>query len=305
MLKFLFKRSKKSSESSSQKRIDLFQRPLNSFQSVSQEKHIPNQTLSFKEVESDVNEKIKVFQRYVDSVKEASLKLEELTKMLKAGEITEETYRQLIGELGSQLSVSIEGIFKLREALELDRAKAKLEWAKEKIQMDSLKIQDNMYVDEFSGRYSPVYRWEEITSKIDKVLSSLTIMEEVSILEQYLSLIKDSLGGISSKAEFKEGKELCKRRLNLILEKWASIRRGKMDELINLDLKASEIEEKINEIDVRFAVGEIDRGTYESKISVLQGSLKNVRKEISEIRSLIDSVDMKIFRCQELLREIL
>jgi len=309
LLEFLFKRSKKSSEASRQKRIDMFQRTLNSSQTVPQEKQVLNRTLSFKEVEDDVNKKIKDFQRYVDSVKEASLKLEELTKMLKSGEITEETYKLLMRELGSQLSVSIEGIFKLREALELDRAKAKLEWAKEKIRMDSLEIPENlnhMYEDDFSRRYSPLYRWEEITSKIDKVLSSLTIAEEVSILEQYLSLIKDSLDGdASSEAGFKEGKELCERRLNLILEKWSSLRRSKMDELINLDLKASEIEERIKEIEVRFAVGEIDRSAYESNISVLQGSLKNLKKEISEIRSLIDSVDMKIFRCQELLREIM
>jgi len=311
LLRFLFRRSKQSSDEALQKRrIDLFQRQLNTFKTAPQEKRIPNQTLSFKEIEDEVNGKIKDFQHYVEYVKEASLKLEELTKMLKSSEISEETYKLLMGELGDQLSISVKEIYKLRKALELDRAKAKLEWAKEKIGMNSARANPPemriIYEDEYGRRFSPSYKWEEIISKIDKVLSSLTIMEEVSILEQYLSFIKDFVeGGRSSEAKLKEGKELCERRLNLISDEWSSIRRSKMDEMMNLDIKASEIEDKIKEMEVRFAVGEIDQNTYESSMGALQRSLKNVKKEISDIRNTIDNVDMKIFRCQELVRDIL
>jgi chromosome segregation ATPase len=82
------------------------------------------------------------------------------------------------------------------------------------------------------------------------------------------------------------------------------MRREKIGRIMDLELQASQIRDNIKEVEVRFAVGEMDRNIYESKISALQSSLRKIEREISEIRNYIDEIDLKIFRSSELLREI-
>ena len=69
---------------------------------------------------------------------------------------------------------------------------------------------------------------------------------------------------------------------------------------MSLELEATNVKDEIKEAEVRFSVGEVEQELFERKMSVLQSTLKKVEKEISEIRSFIDDMDMKIFRCTEL-----
>lgn len=251
-----------------------------------------------------MSEELKAFQTYVKSIKETSLKLEELIKMLESGDITENAYGLIIDELGDQLSVTVDEIFKLREMLDLSRARAKLEWAKEKIGLKELETPERQTMLRGDPYYhSPLYRWEELVSKIDAALSSLTMEEELSIIERYLALIKERLASKVGSEEIERTRTVCRQRLDSIAEKWVSIRRGKIEQVMNLELKASQTREETKEAEVRFAVGELDQHGYEYRMSSLQGSLKSIEREISETRGFIDEIDMKIFRCSEMLRE--
>ncbi|MCD6470624.1 hypothetical protein J7L29_07495, partial [Candidatus Bathyarchaeota archaeon] len=59
------------------------QKQLENFQS-SMEKRISLWNLSIRQIENEVNNYLKDFQSYIKDVKDASLRLEELTKMLKS-----------------------------------------------------------------------------------------------------------------------------------------------------------------------------------------------------------------------------
>jgi len=310
LLGFLFRRSRKTPNIPVQKSrlVHPTQRQLDGFQTFSQEKERAFPVASATQTEDEVNEELKAFQSCVKSIKETSLKLEELAKMFKSGQIPENAYKLIIKELGDQISISVEEIFKLRELLELARVRAKLEWAKEKIGLKEFETPDHQRMlagDAYLTRelYSPLNKWEEMTSKIDGALSSLTLEEEASIIEQYLSLIKERLSAKAGIEDIERGKAACKERLSSISERWTSIRRDKIERVMNLELKASQIKEDMKEVEVRFAVTELGQGAYEYKVSALQGSLKNVEREISDIRKSIDEMDMKIFRCSDLVRE--
>jgi len=289
---------------------------LNSYQDSTQEKQPPSWSSSIRQVESEVNDNLKAFQSHVEEVKDISLRLEELTKMLKSGEIPENVYELIMNELGEQLSISIEEIFRLREILEIAKVKAKLEWAREKIKLKDLStsssklpeppkmiLQEGIYTRR--DVYLPLYRWQEIVNRIDEALSSLTIDEELSLIEKYLTLIKEKekVSPSTGSKEIERAKEICKQRLKAISEKWSSIRRSKIERIMNLELKSSQLRDEIKEIEVRFAVGEIDENVYEYRISTARASARKIEKEISDIRNYIDDMDMKIFRSSELLRE--
>jgi len=305
LLGFLFKRSKKTLNNSLQKSrfFDSSQKKLNSFQTPPRESRLNTQAVSVGQLRDEVNENLKAFQSCVKAIKETSLKLEELNKILKSGEISENVYMLIMKELSERLLVSFEEMLNLRRMLELSRTRAKLEWAKDKKELEEMV---SMLKEDASLKrdlYAPLYRWENIISDINKALSSLTIEEELSLIEQYLSLTKEFLNREAQSEEVKRSKMLCKQRLKSISERWTSIRRDKIEQVMNLELKSSKLKEDIKEVEVMFAVGELDQRTYESKMSVLQGMVKNVEKKISDIQRYIDEMDMKIFRCLELLRE--
>ncbi|MBS7606453.1 hypothetical protein KEJ14_01225 [Candidatus Bathyarchaeota archaeon] len=286
--------------------LNAAQKRLENFHTSSKEE----QSLRFptiKQIESEVNEQLKIFQSHIKDIKYSSLRLEELIKMFKSGEISENAYKLLMDELSSSLSLSIEGIFRVRESLEILRARAKIEWAKEKLDFEVEKREmsgKTLGEEQYYRRevYSPLYKWQEIVNRIDEALSSLKFEDELSIIERYL-LITRERKNVKTK-EVEEALEICRQRLNILSEKWAAVRRDKISQVMNLELKASQIRDEIKEVEVRFAVGELSRSIYESRMSVLQGSLRKVEKEISEIRGYIDEIDLKIFRISELLREM-
>lgn len=254
-----------------------------------------------------MNDEIKAFHSYVKQMKEVSLSLEELTKLFKSGEISENAYRLIMKDLGDQLSVSVEEIFKLREVLGLARARAKLEWAREKVGLEEFRTLENQRKDytlelkEIRSMDWPLNKWEEVVSRIDVALSSLTMGEEILIIEQYLSLIKERFASAKAESEEVERvKGLCEQRLGLISERWGTIKREKIERVMILELEASQKKDDIKEVEVRFTVGEIDQTSFEYKISALRGSLKRIIKEISDIRNYTDDMDRKIFRCSEL-----
>ena len=310
-----FKRSSKSSNKQKGGMFDPYQRQLEIFQTQSQpqERRPITKPTSTKQVEDEMDEVLKAFQTYVKEVKEASLKLNELKKMLKSGEIPKSAYNIILEELGTQLSISIEEIYRLRETLELAKAKAKLEWAKEKIGIKEFeesiltKLKDDAYLrhDAYLKRelYAPLYKWKELIERIDSVLSSLTVDEEISIIEQYLYLIKEGASIIGGSEEIERAKSVCQKRLDSISKRWTTIRSQKMEEVMDLELKASRIKNEIKEVEVRFAVGELEQSEYDYRISTLRGALNRVEKEMSEIRNYIEDIDTRIFRCSELMRE--
>ncbi|MDH5687516.1 MAG: hypothetical protein OEZ48_06620 [Candidatus Bathyarchaeota archaeon] len=321
MVGFLFKRFRKSKTEN--RVIDPYQRQLNGFHNLQQDRKATlGPRVSISQIEDEVKENLKAFQSYIEGIKETSLKLEELRKMLRSGEISENVYKLISDKLGEQLSVSLEEIFKLREALELAQAKGKLELAGEKMAAGESERTGSRgarsketYVADLQEQkiaraltrssvyYPSVYRWEEIVSKIDAAISSMTIEEEASIIEQYLSLINERISPESGSEKAERGKALCRQRLNSISEKWASIRREKIEKLMNIEIRSSQTKNEIEELELRFAVGELDQRSYEYKMNTLQVRLKEVETEISNIRDTMDEVDMRIFRCSELLRE--
>lgn len=293
----IFKKSKdKKTVNRAQKRLDEYK--------PAPEKNLPQWALSLREVEEEVDKNLKSLQLRIQDIKETSLKIDELTKMFKAGEISENTYKILLSELSGGLSQSIEEILKTRENLELLRARAKLEWAREKIETEKIAAEylSREYVSRELYRSLPVFRWQEILSRIDNALSSLSFEEELSIIEKYLSIIREK--DFPEKTEEIEAiKRICQQRLNVLSEKWFSTRRDKIKRIMDLEARASQLRDDIKEVEVRFAVGEFDKSIYDLKMGELQGALRNLEKEIASLRDYINEIDQKIFRITELLKE--
>jgi len=300
LFQFLFKSKKRSSRKN--RVSDPFQKQLEFHVTPQKKSRFPSKAISFKQMEDTVKDDLEIFKAHMKEVREASLKLEELENMLKSEEITESTYDVITAELGERMTSSLEEIFKLKEGLELARTRAKLEWAKEKSEMGSAGImEEHARTEQYV--YSPASRWEKLISDIDEALSSLTMDEEISFLERYLSLTKDGNPSKGRLETIERGRELCRKRLESIRGTWSSTRREKVEQMISLEHEASQLKEEIREIEIRFAIGYYDEAAFEARMSDLKANLQRVEREISKLRDYVDEMDRKVFRCSELLEE--
>jgi len=287
----LFKlRSKKRKENSFSNHPEIFNE-------TSRGRLFPSREFSLKETESIVKDELDIFKAHMKEIKETSLMLKELERMHRSGEVAENIYNAIKAELTERMTTSFEEFFKLKESLELIKARAKIAYVKEKAKIDEQNLvtvpTEEIYI------YSAPYGWEKIISNIDQALSSLTIEEEISFLERYLSFTKE---GNPSGETFRTGRELCRKRLESIQESWNLTRREKIERLIALEREVSQLKEKIKETEVRFAIGYYDEASFETQMSSLKADLQRAEGEISDLRKYIDEMDRRLFRCSELLK---
>ncbi|RJS84729.1 hypothetical protein CW702_02075 [Candidatus Bathyarchaeota archaeon] len=259
----------------------------------------PTPIISVDRLREETEQKIKVFLSNVKEMKDLSLKMEELAKLYRSGEISKGIFDVIRAEMGARLATLLEEQFNLREFLEVAKAKAKLEWAKEKIGLKEFEEKRRERYNPENAPHYPLLKWEKVINSIDEAFNSLTIDDEISFISQYLNTIREK----GSSNNVKKGRAFCQQRLDEISKKWSTMRREKIEEIMNLELKASEVRDAIKETEARYAVGEFDENTYENKLGVLQGKLRSIETKIEEIRRYIDDIDMKIFRCLETLRE--
>ena len=295
-----FWRSKPEREESA----DAYQMRLDSFQRVTLERFkspLTAQMVPLERLKEETDEKLRMFRSSIEELKELSLKMDELMKLLESKEISRNIYNIIKADMSNRIFNLLERLFNLREFLELAKVRAKLEWVNEKIGLRNL---ENMFGEGYVSRdfllKSSLSRWEEIINSIDSAFSSLTIDDEITFLSQYLNMVRERE---PSSEEFKRIIAFCQQRLNELSEMWSTVKRDKIEEIMNMELKISEVKDSIKEVEARYMIGEIDESVYEHRIGVLQGELRKLEEKIEETRQHIDDIDAKIFRCLEILRE--
>ncbi len=101
------------------------QTELSEFQPVrlQEEKKItPLPEVTSKHLENEINDNITTFQQYTKQIEETSIRLEEVTKLIKNGEIPQSAYDFIAEDLSKRLSASVEDLFVLRENLECNQS---------------------------------------------------------------------------------------------------------------------------------------------------------------------------------------
>lgn len=273
--------------------------------------------------ENEVDSLVRDFQRCIREVDDATLRLEELRKLSVSGEISQASHELIMNNLGEQLSLGVQEAFRLRESLELARARAKLELAKNSAgrsqRSGEAQTADLRYVRGFKDVVESEYwseagsghmanslnlqHWEGLVAKIESALSSLGVEKEAAITQQYLAVLTEGPRTGTAYQASEGALTMFQKRLRSVSERWVSIRHAKVERILDLELQASQIENQIKEVEARFSVGELSEPVFEHEVNGLKGNLMKLKREISEIRSEIDETDMKIFRASELLEE--
>lgn len=282
--------------------------------------------ISSKQLEEEIKDKIAKFQLHVKQIKEASIRLEESSKLLHSGEISQNIYEILTADLAKQLTSSVGTLLDMKENLELVRSRVMIEKSKNietKAKPSAIQkplptqaLEDLRYVRGYkdvvesqlwtgAGQtvYSPTLgKWDTLISEIDSALSSLPIDKELKIIEKFLLLTKNDAVYETNHERIEKTILVCRQRLRELSEKWDTIRRTKIGQLADLESEAETIRDQMKEVETRFSVGEISQQIYEFENNKLQSKIKNVEKNISEVKGFLNEMDMVVFRLTDLLK---
>jgi hypothetical protein len=254
-------------------------------------------------ISKEAKKSISAFNLLLTSLQDIFLEINEIEKMFKSGEINENTFRLLMNALAKEAITKVNEIYFLRDKLELIKTRAKVEWAREKIELNRVLSPESQKILEWDAHlrkrvYMPLNMWENIISLIEKSLSFLTIERELSIIEQCLLLIKKR--HVNMPIEIIEGyRKICKQRLDVISKNWSLSKRGIIEQISYIEEKISQVKQEIKEAEIRFSVGEFNRDTFERMISRLQDSLKKMEDDYFKMQNYLRDIDEKIFRCFE------
>ncbi|MBS7615551.1 DUF362 domain-containing protein, partial [Candidatus Bathyarchaeota archaeon] len=164
--------------------------------------------ISLKQLEEEIKDKTSKFQQHVKQIEEASIRLDEASKLLDSGEISKNIYDVLMADLAKQLTSSVETLIAMRENLELIRSRAMIERSKNvgaedktiaiqkqppKQEVEDLRfvrgykdvVESQLWTGAGQTVYSPTLeKWDTLISEIDSALSSLPIDKELKIIEK-------------------------------------------------------------------------------------------------------------------------
>ncbi len=261
-----------------------------------------------KNISKEAKEATSAFNIFLTGLQEIFLGISEIEKMLRSGEISENTYQFLMSMLVKEALAKLNEIYLLKDKLELIKARARVEWAREKRELDRLLSPENQRILEWDSHlrknvYMSLNVLEEVISLIEKSLSSLTFEKELAIIEQCLSLIRKKNVSIPMET-IGNYREICKQRLYTISKNWSLSRPSIIKQIASIEEKISQVKEEIKEVEIRFTVGELDRKTYEHKLNYLQASLQKMEEDNLKTQDHLQEIDEKIFRCFEAIKYI-
>jgi len=272
------------------------------------------------DVISEIKNFVDHYRECVDNIVNTLRRLKDAEQLLAREEISRNVYDSLRMEYFTQLMPYIERYFKLKSRLReyKDRLQVLLTRLKLESNKDSTsRIASAINLYRIDSRYrflanksakpaegevsSPIKSPAKLNiSEIEAMLNELVrlesridVMDEISLLEEYLS--------ISIKRNPNLDKSEWEQYLKTVMDRWSEVKSSYLRRLEDLEAKLNELSDAIRENEIRFAVGEYDHDTYNERRIALEKRLNSIKDEIETIQRNIESTDLRILRSLELL----
>lgn len=220
----------------------------------------------------------------MSSVEEITERIYDLQKLITSKEISMEAASSIREEYLSRLLEYAENFFNNLGIIEMERARIRLEL--ERLRSNPL------------ASVSATDALKEDLSRIDRIYRSINF--EVGLIATKYSLVLSSKALSERKIteeEYERQKEVCRRFLDVLAERWSVQKAEFNKKLTELDSDLNKVNEELKEKWVRYRVGEYEEAFYQSTKEPLEKRAKALDERISRIRSYVDGIDSLLFEC--------
>jgi len=218
---------------------------------------------------------------------------DEVVRMYSTGQISREVFDSLMGELKQKMLPLVREYFQLKGRLR--ELEAQLRLATTRLSVEARASESSLYRASFEREQqirSLLNRVGGVLESVQNALKNVSVERELRMLDVLL----DVLTGDELKAW--EG------AIEEVIEGWGRARFTYASRIEELERKIEALNDAMKELEVRFAVGELDRGEYEVKRSALEREVGELQAQLEDLQGKLEDLDFIAARCRELLSRV-
>jgi len=259
------------------------------------------------DLRGSVSRTLEGFNQFIGDLRESYGKMQRLDQLVKEGKIAKPVADSLRSEYLGTLLKSAEEYFRRKDELEGARARVIVEAERLKAEMAiSREGRSGSIVDSESLRIldGQIHQLNYLLDQIDEALEALDLETKLFLVQRYFLSSREALSAEKITEEtFGERRLICKKFLDSVLEDWAVEKRDLVNQISELDNLILNLQGQLKELWVRFMVNEYEKSYYNIKRLELEGELSKSERQASELRSIIDKNDARIFEVSRLISE--
>ena len=214
----------------------------------------------------------------------------EILRMYSTGQISREVFDSLMGELRQKMLPLVKKYFELKAKLR--ELEAQLRIVVTRLSVEAKASESSVYRASFERDQRVRQMLSRVGSSLEDVqnaLKSADVERELRMLDVLLDVLP------------KEEVEAWRQAIEEVAEGWAKARFSYAGRVEELERKIEALNDSLKELEVRFAVGEFDRGEYEVRRSAIEREIGELQAQLEELQEKLEDLDLIAARCREFL----
>jgi len=214
----------------------------------------------------------------------------EILRMYSTGQISQEVFDNLMGELRQKMLPLVRRYFELKAKLR--ELEAQLRLVVTRLSVEARASESSVYRASFERDQRVRQALSRIGGALEDVqnaLKSADVERELRMLDVLLDVLP------------REEAEAWRQAISEVVDGWAKTRFSYAGRVEELERRIESLNVALRELEVRFAVGELDRGEYEARRSSLEREIGELQAQLEDLQEKLEDLDLIAARCREFL----
>jgi chromosome segregation ATPase len=214
----------------------------------------------------------------------------EILRMYSTGQVSREVFEGLMGELRQKMYPLVRKYFEL---------KAKLRDLESQLRLVVTRLSVEAKTSESSVYRASFERDQRVRQALSRVGSALEdVQRELknADVERELRMLDVLLDALP-----REEADVWKQALGEVVEAWSRARFSYAGRIEEIERRIESLNDSLKELEVRFAVGEFERGEYEVRRSAIEREMGELQAQLEALQEKLEDLDLIAARCREYL----
>ncbi|MEM0460388.1 MAG: hypothetical protein QXP94_04805 [Thermofilaceae archaeon] len=214
----------------------------------------------------------------------------EVLRMYSTGQVSREVFENLMGELKQKMLPLVKRYFELKWRLR--ELESQLRLVVTKLSVEARASESSPYRASFERDQRLRATLSRVGSTLEDVQQTLRNVDaerELRMLDVLLDVLP------------REEVEAWRQAISEVLEGWSRTRFSYASRIEELERKLESLRDALRELEIRFAVGEYERGEYELRRSAAEREAGEVQAQLEELQERLEDLDLIAARCREFL----
>jgi len=217
-------------------------------------------------------------------------KRSEILRMYSTGQVSKEVFDNLMGELRQKMYPLVRKYFELKAKLR--ELESQLRLVVTRLSVEARASEGSVYrvsLDREQRVRQALSRVGGALEDVQRELKSADVERELRMLDVLLDALP------------REEMDLWRQALSEVVEAWSRTRLSYASRAEEIERRLENLNDALRELEIRFAVGEFERGEYEVRRSAIEREIGELQAQLEALQEKLEDLDLIAARCRELL----